>query len=138
MAKLALIELTEWLYNMRVVPQNGFGDKLQNAGMHFVFLEIFLKLMVCTFEDYLFLNEGSGTIEAFFRSLVADQLLMFCHHEKHGVLKLPHVERYVIEEFHHTVYELEGHERYSLLILKKLFEYEFVTADHMDRKAWVY
>jgi hypothetical protein len=28
---------------------------------------------------------------------------MLCHHEKQRVLKLPHVEGYVIEEFHHTV-----------------------------------
>ncbi len=138
MAKLGLIEFPKWLHNMWVVPQYCFGDKLQDAGMHLVFLEIFLKLVVCTLEDYFLLNEGPGTIEAFLRLLVTDQLLMLCHHEKHRVFKLPHVERNVIEKFHHTVDELEGHERCSLLVLKELFEYELVTANHMDRKARVY
>jgi hypothetical protein len=107
MAKLAFIELTEWLHNMWIIPHYGFCDELQDTRMHLVFLEIFLELMVCALEDYLFLNEGSGTVEALLRSLVADQVLMICHHEKQRVLKLPHVERYVIEEFHHTVNELK-------------------------------
>ena len=79
MAKLALIELTEWLQNMRVVPHNGFCDELQDTGMHLIFLKIFLELMVCAFEDYLLFNEGSSTIEALLSSLVVDQMLMLSH-----------------------------------------------------------
>ena len=137
MAKLALIELSKWLHNVRVVPHNGFCDELQDTGMHLIFLKIFLELMVCAFEDYLLFNEGSSTIEALLSSLVVDQVLMLSHHEKQRVLKLPHVERYVIEEFHHTVNELERHEWYGLLVLKELFENELVTTDHVNGKTWV-
>ena len=105
--------------------------------MHLIFLKIFLELMVCAFEDYLLFNEGSSTIEALLSSLVVDQVLMLSHHEKQRVLKLPHVERYIIEEFHHTVNELERHEWYGLLVLKELFENELVTTDHVNGKTWV-
>jgi hypothetical protein len=138
MAQLALVELPEWLHDMRVIPHYGFRDELQDTGMHLVFLEILLELVVCALEDDFFLDEGSGTVEALLRSLVADQVLMLCHHEKQGVLKLPHVEGYVIEEFHHTVDELERHEGYGLLVLKELFENELVTADHVNGKTWVH
>jgi hypothetical protein len=106
-ANLALIDFAEWLHHMWVVPHYGFGDELEDAGMHLVLLEIFLQLVVCALEHDFLLDEGSGTVEALLGSLVVDQVLVLRHHEKQGVLKLPNVERYVIEEFHHTVDELE-------------------------------
>ena len=122
---------------MGVFAHYSTSDELEDFGMHLIFLKVFLEFVVGPLEDNFFFDKGASFFKTFGGTFVADQLFMLSHHQQERVLEFCHVERDVIEEFHHAINKLKRHKRRCLLIHYELLENKFVTAYHMNRDTRV-